>query len=124
MTTHDNKNVSTILTLESLEKEYENTMILYQQAQTNYNSVLNGVISNTNSSNVVTSNGKRYVLIPSKVFWGNSAIQQKSIQNNYNKIKVPGTFRLRALKIIKKQKESCVCLFKFYGGNCGNVFIF
>jgi hypothetical protein len=79
MTTQDNKNISTILTLESLEKEYENTMVLYQQAQTNYNSALNGVVSRTTSSNVVTSNGKRYVLVPSKVFWGTGAIQQKSV---------------------------------------------
>lgn len=79
MTTQDNKNISTILTLESLEKEYETTMILYQQAQTNYNSALNGVVSKTTSSNVVTSNGKRYVLVPSKVFWGTGAIQQKSV---------------------------------------------
>jgi hypothetical protein len=79
MTTQDNKNISTILTLESLEKEYENTMVLYQQAQTSYNSVLNGVVSKTTSSNVVTSNGKRYVLVPSKVFWGTGAIQQKSV---------------------------------------------
>jgi hypothetical protein len=79
MTTQDNKNISTILTLESLEKEYETTMILYQQAQTNYNSALNGVVSKTTSSNVVTSNGKRYVLVPSKVFWGKGAIQQKSV---------------------------------------------
>lgn len=79
MTTQDNKNISTILTLESLEKEYENTMVLYQQAQTNYNSALNGVVSRTTSSNLVTSNGKRYVLVPSKVFWGTGAIQQKSV---------------------------------------------
>jgi hypothetical protein len=79
MTTQDNKNISTILTLESLEKEYENTMTLYQQAQTNYNSALNGVVSKTSGSNVVTSNGKRYVLVPSKVFWGTGAIQQKSV---------------------------------------------
>ncbi len=79
MTTQDNKNISTILTLESLEKEYENTMVLYQQAQTIYNSALNGVVSKTTSSNVVTSNGKRYVLVPSKVFWGKGAIQQKSV---------------------------------------------
>ncbi len=79
MTTQDNKNISTILTLESLEKEYENTMVLYQQAQTNYNSALNGVVSKTTGSNIVTSNGKRYVLVPSKVFWGTGAIQQKSV---------------------------------------------
>jgi hypothetical protein len=79
MTTQDNKNISTILTLESLQKKYENTMILYQQAQTNYNSALNGVVSRTTSSNIVTSNGKRYVLVPSKVFWGKDAIQQKSV---------------------------------------------
>ena len=79
MTTQDNQNISTILTLESLEKEYENTMTLYQQAQTNYNSALNGVVSKTTGSNVVTSNGKRYVLVPSKVFWGTGAIKQKSV---------------------------------------------
>jgi len=79
MTTQDNKNISTILTLESLEKEYENTMVLYQQAQTIYNSALNGVVSRTTNSDVVTSNGKRYVLVPSKVFWGTGAIQQKSV---------------------------------------------
>jgi hypothetical protein len=79
MTTQDNKNISTILTLESLEKDYENTMILYQQAQTTYNSALNGVVSRTSSSNVVTSNGKRYVLVPSSSFWGSGAIQQKSV---------------------------------------------
>ena len=79
MTTQDNENISTILTLESLQKEYENTMILYQQAQTNYNSALNGVVSRTTSSNVVTSNGKRYVLVPSKVFWGTGAIQQQTV---------------------------------------------
>jgi hypothetical protein len=81
MTTQDNKNISTILTLESLEKEYENTMVLYQQAQTNYNSALNGVVGKTTGSNVVTSNGKRYVLVPSKVFWGTGAIQQKTVSN-------------------------------------------
>jgi hypothetical protein len=81
MTTQDNKNISTILTLESLEKEYENTMVLYQQAQTNYNSALNGVVSRTTGSNVVTSNGKRYVLVPSKVFWGTGAIQQKTVSS-------------------------------------------
>ena len=79
MTTQDNENISTILTLESLQKEYETTMILYQQAQTNYNSALNGVVSTTTSSNVVTSNGKRYVLVPSKVFWGTGAIQQQTV---------------------------------------------
>jgi len=79
MTTQDNKNISTILTLESLEKEYENTMILYQQAQTNYNSTLNGVVSKTTETNIVTSNGKRYVLVPSKVFWGTEALEQKSV---------------------------------------------
>ena len=79
MTTQDNQNISTILTLESLQKEYENTMILYQQAQTNYNSALNGVVSTTTSSNVVTSNGKRYVLVPSNVFWGTGAIQQQTV---------------------------------------------
>jgi len=79
MTTQDNKNISTILTLESLQKEYENTMVLYQQAQTNYNSALNGVVTTTTSSNVVTSNGKRYVLVPSKVFWGTGAIQQQTV---------------------------------------------
>lgn len=81
MTTQDNQNISTILTLESLEKEYENTMVLYQQAQTNYNSVLNGVVGKTTESNVVTSNGKRYVIVPSSSFWGSSAIQQKSVSN-------------------------------------------
>jgi hypothetical protein len=79
MTTQGNENISTILTLESLQKKYENTMILYQQAQTNYNSALNGVVSTTTSSNVVTSNGKRYVLVPSKVFWGTGAIQQQTV---------------------------------------------
>jgi hypothetical protein len=79
MTTQDNQNISTILTLESLEKEYENTMTLYQQAQTNYNSALNGVVGKTTGSNVVTSNGKRYVLVPSKVFWGTGALEQKSV---------------------------------------------
>jgi hypothetical protein len=79
MTTQDNQNISTILTLESLEKEYENTMTLYQQAQTNYNSALNGVVSRTTGSNVVKSNGKRYVLVPSSSFWGSAAIQQKSM---------------------------------------------
>jgi hypothetical protein len=54
-------------------------MILYQQAQTNYNSSLNGVVSKTTGSNVVTSNGKRYVLVPSSSFWGSAAIQQKSM---------------------------------------------
>ena len=81
MTTQNNKNISTILTLESLEKEYENTMVLYQQAQTNYNSALNGVVGKTTGSNVVTSNGKRYVLVPSKVFWGTGAIQQKTVSS-------------------------------------------
>jgi len=79
MTTQDSENISTILTLESLQIEYENTMTLYQQAQTNYNSALNGVVSGTTSSNVVTSNGKRYVLVPSKIFWGTGAIQQKTV---------------------------------------------
>lgn len=79
MTTQDSENISTILTLESLQIEYENTMTLYQQAQTNYNSALNGVVSRTTSSNVVTSNGKRYVLVPSSSFWGSAAIQQKSM---------------------------------------------
>jgi hypothetical protein len=79
MTIQDNQNISTILTLESLEKEYENTMTLYQQAQTNYNSALNGVVSKTTSSDVVTSNGKRYVLVPSKVFWGTESLEQKSV---------------------------------------------
>jgi hypothetical protein len=79
MTTQDNQNTSTILSLESLEKEYENTMTLYQQAQTNYTSALNGVVTKTTTSDVVTSNGKRYVLVPSKVFWGTGAIQQKTV---------------------------------------------
>jgi hypothetical protein len=79
MTTQDNKNISTILTLESLEKEYKNTMILYQQAQTNYNSALSGVVSKTTRPNVVKSNGKNYVLVPSKVFWGTGAIQQQTV---------------------------------------------
>jgi len=81
MTTQGNENISTILTLESLQIEYENTMKLYQQAQTNYNSALNGVVSRTTSSNVVTSNGKRYVLVPTSSFWGTSAIQQKSVSS-------------------------------------------
>jgi hypothetical protein len=84
MTTQDNLNISTILTLESLEKEYQNTMILYEQAQTNYNSALNGVVRKTNSSNTansVVSNGKNYILVPSRIFWGTDAIQQKSLSN-------------------------------------------
>lgn len=58
---------SGILTLENLQKEYNNTMILYKQAQENYNSALNSI------------NNKKFVTIPQKTYWGTSGIQQKIV---------------------------------------------
>jgi membrane-associated HD superfamily phosphohydrolase len=58
---------SDILTLENLQKEYDNTMILYIQAQENYNSALNSI------------DKKKYVTIPQKTYWGTTAIQQKNV---------------------------------------------
>lgn len=57
---------SGILTLENLQKEYDNTMILYIQAQENYNSALNNVDS------------KKYVTISGQTYWGTGAIQQNT----------------------------------------------
>jgi hypothetical protein len=57
---------SGILTLENLQLEYDNTMILYIQAQENYNSALNNI------------DKKKYVSISGKTYWGTSAIQQKT----------------------------------------------
>jgi hypothetical protein len=56
---------SGILTLENLQKEYNNTMILYKQAQENYNSELNNI------------DKKKYVTLSGKTYWGTGAIQQK-----------------------------------------------
>jgi hypothetical protein len=56
---------SGILTLENLELQYDNTMILYIQAQENYNSALNNV------------DKKKYVTLSGKTYWGTGAIQQK-----------------------------------------------
>jgi hypothetical protein len=56
---------SGILTLENLQKEYNNTMILYKQAQENYNSALNNI------------DKKKYVTLSGKTYWGTGAIQQK-----------------------------------------------
>ena len=57
---------SGILTLENLQKEYNNTMILYKQAQENYNSALNNI------------DKKKYMTLSGKTYWGTGAIQQKS----------------------------------------------
>lgn len=57
---------SGILTLENLQKEYDNTMILYQQAQENYNLALNNI------------DKKKYVTLSGKTYWGTGAIQQKT----------------------------------------------
>ncbi len=57
---------SGILTLENLQLEYDNTMILYIQAQENYNSALNNI------------DKKKYVTISGKTYWGTGAIQQKT----------------------------------------------
>jgi PAN domain len=57
---------SGILTLENLQKEYNNTMILYKQAQENYNSALNNV------------GKKKYVTLSGQTYWGTGAIQQKT----------------------------------------------
>lgn len=57
---------SDILTLENLLKEYSNTMILYKQAQENYNSALNNI------------DKKKYVTISGKAYWGTGGIQQKT----------------------------------------------
>uniref|UniRef100_A0A6C0DG49 Apple domain-containing protein n=1 Tax=viral metagenome TaxID=1070528 RepID=A0A6C0DG49_9ZZZZ len=57
---------SGILTLENLQKEYDNTMILYIQAQENYNSALNSV------------DKKKYITIPGQTYWGTGAIQQQT----------------------------------------------
>ena len=56
---------SGILTLENLQKEYNNTMILYKQAQENYNSALNNI------------DKKKYATLSGKTYWGTGAIQQK-----------------------------------------------
>lgn len=58
---------SDILTLENLQKEYDNTMILYKQAQENYNSALNNI------------DNKKYTTIPQKTYWGTDGIQQKNV---------------------------------------------
>jgi hypothetical protein len=57
---------SGILTLENLQLEYDNTMILYQQAQENYNSALNNI------------DKKKYIAISGKTYWGTGAIKQKT----------------------------------------------
>jgi hypothetical protein len=57
---------SGILTLENLQLEYDNTMILYIQAQENYNSALNNI------------DKKKYVTISGKTYWGTGSIQQKT----------------------------------------------
>jgi len=57
---------SGILTLENLQLEYDNTMILYIQAQENYNSALNNI------------DKKKYVTISGKTYWGTGTIQQKT----------------------------------------------
>jgi len=57
---------SGILTLENLQLEYDNTMILYIQAQENYNSALNNI------------DKKKFVTLSGKTYWGTGAIQQKT----------------------------------------------
>ena len=57
---------SGILTLENLQKEYDNTIILYKQAQENYNSALNNI------------DKKKYVTLSGKTYWGTGAIQQNT----------------------------------------------
>jgi len=57
---------SGILTLENLQLEYDNTMILYIQAQENYNSALNNI------------DKKKFVTLSGKTYWGTDAIQQKT----------------------------------------------
>ena len=57
---------SGILTLENLQLEYDNTMILYIQSQENYNSALNNI------------DKKKYVTISGKTYWGTGSIQQKT----------------------------------------------
>jgi hypothetical protein len=57
---------SGILTLENLQLEYDNTMILYIQAQENYNSALNNI------------DKKTFVTLSGKTYWGTGAIQQKT----------------------------------------------
>jgi hypothetical protein len=60
---------SGILTLENLEQEYQNTMILYKQAQENYNSALNSM------------NNKNYITISEKTYWGTGEIKQENVTN-------------------------------------------
>lgn len=60
---------SGILTLENLQKEYDNTMILYVQAQENYNSALNNI------------DKKKYITIPQKTYWGTGEIQQNTVSS-------------------------------------------
>ncbi len=57
---------SGILTLENLQLEYDNTMILYIQAQENYNSALNNI------------DKKKFVTLSGKTYWGTGAIKQKT----------------------------------------------
>lgn len=54
------------LTLENLQKKYDNTTILYQQAQENYNSALNSI------------DKKKYVTVSGKTYWGTGGIQQNT----------------------------------------------
>jgi hypothetical protein len=58
---------SEILTLENLQKEYNNTMILYKQAQENYNSALNNI------------DKKKYETISGKTYWGTGEIKQNIV---------------------------------------------
>ena len=76
---NENKNQSAILNLESLTKQYDTTLIQYNQVQSDYINVL----ESQNSSSQVENSGtaSNLVSVPNTTFWGTKGISSSNVSS-------------------------------------------
>jgi hypothetical protein len=76
---NQNKNQSAILNLESLTKQYDTTLIEYNQVQTDYINQLESQQSSIQAEPGVTSSN--LVTVPNSTFWGTKGISSSNVSS-------------------------------------------
>jgi hypothetical protein len=76
---NENKNQSAILNLESLTKQYDTTLIQYNQVQSDYINVLQSQQSSSQVENSGTTSN--LVTVPNSTFWGTKGISSSNVSS-------------------------------------------
>jgi NADH:ubiquinone oxidoreductase subunit 3 (subunit A) len=76
-----NQNKSTILTLESLTKQYDTLLMQYNQVQSDYINYLQQNPSTLQQGSGATRNNQELTSIPNYTFWGTSGISSNNVSS-------------------------------------------